>query len=83
MSKIIDIINEINENSDGTMGLIHPDLRKYNSIFNLEFNDENIKLLFQLTNIDIEDKAYTVSTNANLRQIRKEKIENTEKFIYK
>ena len=84
MSKIIDIIkNEINENSDGTMGLIHPDLRKYNSIFNLEFNEENIKLLFQLTNIDIEDKAYTVSTNANLRQIRKEKIKNTEKFIYK
>ena len=84
MSKIIDIIKDkINKNIDGTMGLIDPVLSKYNSIFNLEFNDENIKLLFQLTNIDIEDKAYTVSTGANLKQIRTEKIENTEKFIYK
>jgi len=84
MSKIIDIIkSKINENSDGTMGLIDPDLTKYNSMFNLEYNDANIKLLFQLTNIDIEDKAYTVSPRADIRQMRKEKKENTEKFIYK
>ena len=83
-SKIIAIIkDQINKNTDGTVGLLHTDLSKYNSMFNLEFNNQNIGLLFDLTNIDMKDKAYTVSTNPTIFQIQKEKKENTEKFIYK
>ena len=82
-SKIIAIIKDALSKRGKKMVLIHDELTKYNYMFNLEYNDEMIDLIFQLTNIDIEDKAYTVSTNTDITLKMTEKKENKEKFIYK